>query len=245
MHKNQQQYFKKLDKHEIELPPQARQEEADEKEKDKDEFKVLLRRCKEDLQVQLVQLKSSRKHIVEAAIAMLRKGLFLKPHSTDWNSQQCLGFLLHAYLLQQRKNVCNDLATDPLDVRQRERWDSSIFTGAAGTGKTALLLACDVLTETFFGENSVVKSAPTRTAARLNNGDTCHGAWKLPFSSCLGPSGRLSAGALKSLQVKLVDKEESSLDEISMLSPERYYQIDCRVRQGTGRHDDIMGKLKD
>ena len=101
----------------------------------------------------------------------------------------------------------------------------TIITGAAGTGKTALLEAQDMLTDAAFGEaNCVYGSAPTITAARLNRGDTCHAAWSLPFTSCLGSScsgrnGRLTDPSLRRLQKRLRGKREASIDEISMLSP--------------------------
>ena len=65
-----------------------------------------------------------------------------------------------------------------------------------------------------------MRSAPTRTAARLNNGDTCQGAWSLPWGSCLGPGGRIADDTLKRLKLRVKGKEEVSVDEISMLSPE-------------------------
>lgn len=100
-------------------------------------------------------------------------------------------------------------------------------------------------TDVFFNtDGAVIKSAPTRTAARLNSGDTCHGAWALPFGSCLGRQGRIGEKALTKLQARLKDKVEASIDEISMLAPERFYQINERAKQGTGHSNKFMGGLK-
>ena len=76
---------------------------------------------------------------------MLRKNLFTIPGTDScWNREQCIGFLLHAVLLQKRKNRQQMQSVDPDDTSE-----SCIFTGAAGTGKTSLLTACDVLTQFF------------------------------------------------------------------------------------------------
>ena len=157
----------------------------------------------------------SRTRIVRCAYHMLMNNLFTDPvQKTSWNTHQCFGFLLHACLLQQRWNEQNE-PQDPDATIFRGDFNfsqCSIFTGAAGTGKTALLQACDVLTELFFPsrEGSVMRSAPTRTAARLNNGDTCHAAWALPWASALGPNGRLSDAAYKKLAQKIKGKQEIS-----------------------------------
>ena len=225
-----------------------------------DPFKVHLRsvRSSVDKHIKLELAKASKSKIVRAAYHMLDQlELFTDPDSTDkWNAHQCLGFLLHAHLLQQRFNE-QTFAIDPASGRSasttKASWPVSadcsqacIFTGAAGTGKTALLQACDVLTEVFFPapEGSVIRSAPTRTAARLINGDTCHGAWCLPFGSVLGRTGRITDKTLQALQKKIKGKEELSLDEISMLATERLHHIDCRAREATGKISLLMGGLK-
>ena len=98
---------------------------------------------------------------------------------------------------------------------------SCIVTGAAGTGKTALLEACDMLTQAVYKSTTrVYRSAPTRTAARLNRGNTCHAAWHLPFGCSLGVEGRMSDATLPKLRKKLEGVHEASIDEISMLGPQ-------------------------
>ena len=206
-------------------------------------WKQNLDTCREAMDVALSKVTSSPTAVLEAAISALHRGLFTVPGSDgDWNSRQCLGFLLHAWQLQQNLNTTasnsEDGAVPVADAKDFSK--CTIVTGAAGTGKTALLEAQDMLTDAAFGEaNCVYRSAPTITAARLNRGDTCHAAWSLPFSSCLGPScsgtnGRLTNASLRRLQKRLKGKREASIDEISMLSPERLFQIDHRAAEATG-----------
>ena len=100
-----------------------------------------------------------------------------------------------------------------------------IVIWAAGAGKTALLAAQDMLTEVVFDSDTCVfRSAPTRTAARLNRGDTVHAAWSLPWSSCLGTHGRLTAKPLQRLRQRLRGKEEATI-EISMLPPDIFFKL--------------------
>ena len=121
-----------------------------------------------------------------------------------------------------------------------------IFTGAAGTGKTALLEACDMLTQAVYKNSACVyRSAPSRTAARLNRGNTCHSAWKLPFGgSILGEKGRLSNDCLDKLRKDVFGVQEASIDEISMLGPQKFYQIDARARSASNKHHLFMGGYK-
>ena len=90
----------------------------------------------------------------------------------------------------------------------------------------ALLAAQDMLTEVVFDSDTCVfRSAPTRTAARLNRGDTVHAAWSLPWSSCLGTHGRLTEKPLQRLRQRLRGKEEATIDEISMLPPDIFFKL--------------------
>ena len=199
--------------------------------------------CREAMDVALSKVSSSRTAVLEAAISALHRGLFTVPGSDgDWNCRQCLGFLLHAWQLQETLNSRGSNSEDgAVPVPKAQEFSKcTIITGAAGTGKTALLEAQDMLTDAAFGEaNCVYRSAPTITAARLIRGDTCHAAWSLPFSSCLGApgarnNGRLTEASKKRLQKRLKGKHEASIDEISMLSSEKFFQIDRRAVDATG-----------
>ena len=101
-----------------------------------------------------------------------------------------------------------------------------------------------MLTDSVLGrDNCVYRSAPTITAARLNRGDTCLAAWALPFGSNLGAYGCLSSDSLNRLQKRQRGKEETSIDEISMLSPDRFSQIERHAAQGTGCFNLFFGGL--
>ena len=165
---------------------------------------------------------------------------------------------MHAYQLQLKYNETED-STVPLKDNETEGSEKSpdaptaahdarfacIFTGAAGTGKTALLEACDMLTQAVYKSSECVyRSAPSRTAARLNRGNTCHSAWKLPFGCSLGEEGRLSNETLERLRKMLRGVHEASIDEISMLGPQKFYQIDARARSGSNKHHLFMGGYK-
>ena len=130
------------------------------------------------------RFKIGNASILIAAFRALDTGLFTIPDSGGkWNPGQCIGFLLHAYQLQLKYNEdqCTHESSSP-DAGEDAMRFSCIFTGAAGTGKTALLEACDMLTQAVYKTTTCVyRSAPTRTAARLNRGNTCHAAWHLPF----------------------------------------------------------------
>ena len=206
-----------------------------------------LKRGEASIETDLVSLGDSTTAIVTAAFHALETGLFTIPASGgQWNPGQCKGFLLHAFQLQLKHN--EDYSTQEpslLDANADAMRFSCIFTGAAGTGKTALLEACDMLTQAVYKTTTCVyRSAPTRTAARLNRGNTCHAAWHLPFGCSLGVEGRLSDATLKKLRQKVDGVEEASIDEISMLGPQRLYQIDGRARSATNMLHLFMGGLE-
>jgi hypothetical protein len=179
-------------------------------------WKDALQKGRDAMTTGFASVSDSTTSIIEAAFRALESGLFTVPDSGGkWNPGQCLGFLLHAYQLQLRQNEstenkavpsANTVGQDstlPEDLSQNAMRFCSVFTGAAGTGKTALLQAQDMLTEAVYKKSTCVyRSAPTRTAARLNRGNTCHAAWNLPFGSCLGPRGRISDTTLQKIQKK-------------------------------------------
>ena len=154
-----------------------------------------LKKCNDSITTALGALEDRSTSILKAAFHALDLGLFTIPKSEGkWNPGQCIGFLLHAYQLQLKYNDTED-STVPLEDNETQGSKESpdapkaahdvrfacIFTGAAGTGKTALLEACDMLTQAVYKDSACVyRSAPSRTAARLNRGNTCHSA-----GSCL------------------------------------------------------------
>ena len=58
-----------------------------------------------------------------------------------------------------------------------------ILTGAGGTSKSTTIRMLSAFADFWMGVDSLQKSAPTNTAARVNEGDTCHALYKLPFGT--------------------------------------------------------------
>ena len=71
-----------------------------------------------------------------------------------------------------------------------------VLTGGAGSGKTTLRVI-ESLLDFFLGEESVMKSAPTNTAARLLGGDTAHATYKIPRGTMLGRRAKLSQPVMR------------------------------------------------
>jgi len=219
-------------------------------------WKDALQRSHDIVTTSLASFEDKSTAIVRAAMRALQCGLFTVPASNGvWNTGQCVGFLLHAFQLQLRYNEASDAPessasqrgddSSASDVSGSDMRYVAIFTGAAGTGKTALLEAQDMLTQAVYESSSCVyRSAPTRTAARLNRGNTCHAAWHLPFGCSLGREGRLSDSTLKKLRKKLVGIIEATIDEISMLGPQKLFQIENRAKWATNLFHLFMGALK-
>ena len=210
-------------------------------------WKDSLLRGESSIATELASLEDHTTSILTAAFRALDTGLFTIPGSDGtWNPGQCIGFLLHAYQLQQKHNEDHGTQqSSSSDAHEDAMRFSCVFTGAAGTGKTALLEACDMLTQAVYKTTTCVyRSAPTRTAARLNRGNTCHAAWHLPFGCSLGVEGRLSDATLQKLRKKVEGVHEASIDEISMLSPQKFHQIDSRARSATNKLHLFMGGLK-
>ena len=194
---------------------------------DKSAQEPLQQRLKRQLKVALTCDSICNNHKpIKMAYYLIRNGNFDLPQQPGTrNKAQCLGLLLHASKLQQqiqRKEQYN--FSEKNDDVTNSKPKIILYTGAAGTGKTALMQACDVLTEMTFTEGAVLRSAPTRTAARLQGGDTCHAAYKLPLRSSSGTAGKLTDTGRIRLQEKFEIVEEHTIDEVSMLGPERLYR---------------------
>ena len=95
-----------------------------------------------------------------------------------------------------------------------------VLVGGAGTGKTTTLLVIEALLDFFLGPDSMRKSAPTNTAARLIGGDTVHALFKLPRGALHSKRGQLPRATLKALQKKWATTTVAAIDEISALSPQ-------------------------
>jgi len=77
-----------------------------------------------------------------------------------------------------------------------------ILTGAAGTGKTTIVRMLEAFADYFLGDESLRKSAPTNTAARVVGGDTSHALYKLPFGTLKSKRGSLTAKVLAAYRKK-------------------------------------------
>ena len=64
------------------------------------------------------------------------------------------------------------------------------------------------------------------------------------MQSILGDKGRLSNDCLDKLRKDVFGVQEASIDEISMLGPQKFYQIDARARSGSNKHHLFMGGYK-
>ena len=118
-----------------------------------------------------------------------------------------------------------------------------ILIGPAGTGKTTSVMVQEALTDFFYDVGSVSKGAPTITAARLSGGNTIHALYKLPLGTLHGKRGKLSAEVLKKFRQSWKHKKAQAIDEISMVTPDNFYQLEVRSRTATGVIHEAFGVL--
>ena len=115
--------------------------------------------------------------------------------------------------------------------------------GGAGSGKTTTLCVIEALLDFFVGPDSLLKSAPTNTAARLLGGDTSHALYKLRRGTMLGKRAKLSSRVLRQHRKRFARAVAQAIDEISVLPPNLFFQIDLRSRQGKQREHRPFGDL--
>ena len=118
-----------------------------------------------------------------------------------------------------------------------------ILIGPAGTGKTTTVMVQEALTDFFYATGSMSKSAPTITAARLSRGNTIHALYKLPLGTLHGRRGKLSAEVLKRFRRSWKDVKAQAVDEISMVMPHNFYQMEVRSRTATAALHEPFGGL--
>jgi hypothetical protein len=164
------------------------------------------------------------------------------------NVKQSRAFLLWASWLQYQKS-CDWLAEGKLGREGMLSTPASlrslqlVLTGAAGTGKTTTVMVQEALLDFFCGEASMRKSAPTITAARLFGGNTAHALYKLPLSTLHGKRGKLSDRVLKPFRKKFAGARAQVIDEISMLLPNNFYQLEVRSRTAMRQPEQRFGGL--
>ena len=118
-----------------------------------------------------------------------------------------------------------------------------VLTGGAGGGKTTTLRVIESLLDFFFGSDSLKKSAPTNTAARLLGGDTTHATYKLPRGTMLGRRAKLSPHVLKKFRQRWTSVRAHAVDEVSVLPPHALFHIDLRSRQAKQDEHHTFGNL--
>ena len=118
-------------------------------------------------------------------------------------------------------------------------------SGGAGVGKTFLLkLLADYLSQTTalkYGENPILLTAPTGTAARNIHGQTLHSALCLPIENNMHNNTHyVSAKTLNKLRQRFAFVHTLFIDEVSMVSAKTLTYIHgqlCRIKD----NDEIFG----
>lgn len=105
-----------------------------------------------------------------------------------------------------------------------------LVIGGAGAGKTFLLLAVESLFQHFLGAGCIHKAAPTITAARLLGGNTLHALHRLPRADLTSKFGKLSSVTLAKHRKAWSNAVGHAADELGMVSPKVFHQIDDRSR---------------
>ena len=193
--------------------------------------------------------------VLEAAFWLVQTGIVNVRGESSVNVKQARSLFHLAAWIQKKKTAewLNDASSGLKASSQKVmKWHKErgldmfrqVLCGAAGTGKTTLVLVMEHLHDHFFSssecgadgtawkESSFAKTAPTNTAARINGGDTCHAFYKLPLRNLAGKRGKLSANVLRSFRQRLKHIVGQVIDEMSMLTPQENDHIDFRCKEG-------------
>ena len=193
--------------------------------------------------------------VLEAAVWLLRAGVVNVRGERCVNVKQarCL-FHVAAWIQKKQTGKWLQSENSELKVASKKRKDwhleraketfLQVLSGAAGTGKTTMVLLMEHLHDHFFGdsgdkvsnavstESTFAKTAPTNTAARINGGDTCHAFYKLPLHNLRSKRGKLSSKVLPGFRKRMKPIMGQVIDEMSMLTPQQNHQIDYRCKEG-------------
>ena len=136
--------------------------------------------------------------------------------------------------LNQRQRFAYEIVSAHKDgLRQRKPLRMMVL-GTAGTGKSWLVNALSHLLG-----GRIRRAAPTGMAAFLIGGSTLHSLLKLPLRA-----GRaLTGDSLKRLQQSYNGVDYLVIDELSMASQSQFAWVDRRLRQATGRTDEVFGGI--
>ena len=244
LRKQQVEFFKKLDN--FTLDDMMLQSSAPSAQEVKEgPWLRLFRTSVQNLRRELQAAPKGHTVVLGAAAYLLRCGLLNVKGTKYINIKQGRALLHWAWWLQRdmsQKWVADGLLPPaPWTVAATPLFH--VLIGGAGTGKTTTQHVINALIECFHGADSVKKSAPTNTAARLGGGDTTHAVYKLPRGTLLGRRGKLSPHVLAALRKCWRPIRAQSIDEISFLPPQSLFQIDFRSRQAKQVNEAPFGGL--
>ena len=246
--------FKRIDQFDLDsdvLLPKVRESAAAADESPEARWKQAFKKTMESLPLEVNTKQPSHTVVLEAAFYILTHGVLNISSVRSINVKQGRALLHVARWLQEKMSgtwvkdgllLPKAVQTPPAKPRLSSTApiDSAgvpllmlILTGGAGAGKTTTIMVMEALVDHFLGLESVRKSAPTNTAARLLRGDTVHALYKLPLHSIQGRRGKLSDKVLKRHRQRWKGAGAHVIDEISMLCPPHLYQVDVRARAAT------------
>ncbi|CAN0557378.1 unnamed protein product, partial [Laminaria digitata] len=136
--------------------------------------------------------------------------------------------------LNERQRVAYDIVRAHLDGDAEREPLRMMVLGTAGTGKSWLVNALSHL----LGPR-VRCAAPTGIAAFVIGGSTLHSLLKLPIRG-----GRLLQGeSLNKIQISLRGVQYLVIDELSMVSQAQFAWVGRRLRQATGKTEELFGGM--
>jgi len=248
----QKAYLEQLDADLLENVSVVRAGLEPEPDQSKDPMAETRRKIKAAL-VELSALPQSRhpSHsvVLEAASHLLRGEILRVKRTGGINVKQGRALMVAAAGIQHRKSkewvdaglLSQDGALPPAPKLLQNL--VLILTGAAGTGKTTTIMVIEALMDFFYEQGSLPKSAPTITASRLLGGNTSHALYKLPRGTLHGKRGKLSARVLKGFRKSWEKARGQVVDEISVMTPGGFYQLEARSRTARNQPDLRFGDL--
>ena len=246
MAEQQRKLFKKLDDYRFEASLLSASTHAQKVSYEKNDLWYLsYTSCFGDLRQAFPASTISHTVVYEAFVFLVKQGLFNVKDTQHVNIKQARAVLHFAHWLQQRLSqlwIGQDLLSPPAWPLSSEALLHALI-GGPGTAKTTTTKIINGFLEHFLGPECMPQSAPTNTAARLIGGNTVDARYKLPRGSLLSVKGHLSDRVLKAFRGKWKVAQAQNIDEISMLAPNKFYQIDHRARLATMKFEETMGGL--
>ncbi len=247
----QKAYFQQLDSDEVMFVPTEAPQTFEQAQRCNDplaEVKQEIRRGMTELAEMPAMRQPSHTVVLEAAAFLLQRGVLSIRRLGKTNTKQGRALMIWASWLQHRKSL-EWVAERKIDragiivVPECLKQLEMILIGGPGTGKTTTIMVEEALLDFFYESGAMGKAAPTNTAARLLGGDTLHALYKLPMGTLHGKRGKLSAPVLKRYKKRWEGKRAHVIDEISMVMPNNFYQVEVRSRTATGNIEERFGGL--